>query len=65
MGSDFCNSMLVLILNTFLSLFKGVLFTISTVIFIAFGDAELQPWAKEKTDKAENIISSNELLMYK
>jgi len=35
------------------------------MIFIAFGDVELQPWAKEKNVKDETTVDSNELLMKK
>lgn len=39
------------------------------IIFIAFGDVELQPWAKEAVngddEKKENEITSSEFLMYK
>ena len=48
----------------------GALFTVSMIMFIAFGDVELQPWAKESpTDddakRKEHEITSSEFLMYK
>ena len=35
------------------------------MIFIAFGDVELQPWAKEKNVKDETTVAHDELLMNK